>query len=61
MNEKFESETTDSFAKDRLESDILYSIAKFDRYAKMHPIDRNNFIVFILEQILEESKKRQLE
>lgn len=50
----------DELSEQRLQEDIIFSIRQFQRYANMPPLSRNNYIVSILEELLEEAKKMQL-
>lgn len=51
----------DQLNKQRLEEDLTRAIVQFQRYAEMPPLDRNNFIVKTLEELLVEAKKMQLQ
>lgn len=44
----------------RLEEDLIYSIRKFQQYAKMYPFDRNIYIAHILEELLLEVREMQM-
>ncbi len=50
----------DELSMQRLESDLIYSIRKFQQYAAMVPVDRNNYIVCLLEDMLDEARTFQL-
>lgn len=45
----------------RLEEDLIYAIRKFQQYAELHPVERNKTVVRILQEMLQESLKYQLE
>ncbi len=49
----------DNLSVNRLESDLIYSIRQFHRYANLHPIDRANAVIKVLDMILEEAHKIQ--
>lgn len=51
----------DQISEQRLHEELIFSIRQFHRYAKMFPIERNNHIVGVLEELLMEAKKMQLE
>lgn len=49
----------DKINQKRLQEEIIFLIRQFDRYADMSLVDRNNFIIHTLENLLVEAKKMQ--
>lgn len=52
---------TDTIAVERLETDLIYAIRLFHKYAAINPIERNNIVVNKLKQLLIEARKCQTE
>jgi|GEM_PF-5114413 hypothetical protein len=50
----------DEFSMRRLREEIIFSTKQFQKYAKMQHLDRNNYVVTVLEELLIEAKKWQL-
>lgn len=51
----------DELSEQRLQEELIFSIRQFQKYAKIHIINRNNYVVKILEELLTEAKKIQLQ
>ena len=51
----------DELSEQRLKEELIFSIRQFQRYANMLPIARNNCVVSILEELVAEAKKMQLQ
>lgn len=47
--------------KKRLEEDIIYAIRAFHNYAELHPIDRNKYVTSLLDKLLFEATKMQIQ
>lgn len=50
----------DELNQRRLKEDLIQSIQQFHRYAEMYPIDRNVFVVNLLDKLQKEAQKAQL-
>ena len=51
----------DELSQQRLKEELIFCIRQFHSYAAMNPLDRNNFVVYILQNLLKEAQKMQLE
>lgn len=49
------------FAKEILKENMFHAISQFQKYAEMGEIDRNNHVIDVLQNILDEAKKYQTE
>ena len=52
---------TDSLNEQRLSRDITYAIHQFHRYAAMTCLDRNKYVLDLLEELIVEARKAQIE